>query len=336
MVNAHVLNMVNNENSPIKYKLISFPCGQHNTEIDVNTLSFPTSDPIEIRCRINNFIDLEILICLVNCLRRLKYNNLHLFCGHLMGARSDRQFAEGGNSYLVDVIAPLITAQNFESVTVLDVHNSDVTAACIKNLEVESNLRLVKWAVREIYGVCTCGGGYNHAPCEALTQSKNDGEYYCVKDGNFILISPDDGSRKKIQKVADSIGYKGEIITCSKARDTEGNLTKTVVPASQVYSDSLKDHIIIDDLIDGGQTFINIAKELKSRYAEMNDEDMKGKLYLIVTHGIFSKDFEELSKYFDGIYCTNSYKNIDYNNKKTADAYADRFIYESVKQLNIF
>lgn len=129
-------------------------------------------------------------------------------------------------------------------------------------------------------------------------------------NNRFILIAPDGGSLKKIYKLAEQIGYKGDIITCSKDRDKDGKLTKTIVPISPHYSDSLKDHIIIDDICDGGATFINIAKSLKERYANMNDEDMKGKIYLIVTHGIFSKGFKELARYFDGIYCTNSYSNI--------------------------
>lgn len=61
-----------------------------------------------------------------------------------------------------------------------------------------------------------------------------------------------------------------------------------------------KDYIIIDDICDGGATFINIAKEIKKAYSCNH-------IYLIVTHGIFSKGFYELCDYFDGIYCTNSY-----------------------------
>ena len=52
---------------------------------------------------------------------------------------------------------------------------------------------------------------------------------------------------------------------------------------------------------------------------------MKGKIYLIITHGIFSKGFEELSKYFDGIYCTNSYSEIDSEGRNI-----------NLKQLNVF
>jgi ribose-phosphate pyrophosphokinase len=74
--------------------------------------------------------------------------------------------------------------------------------------------------------------------------------------------------------------------------------------------------------MDGGQTFINIAKHLNN-----GDFLTKPKIYLIVTHGIFSKDFGELSQYFDGIYCTNSYKDI--NDYITDPPFL-------VKQLNVF
>lgn len=45
---------------------------------------------------------------------------------------------------------------------------------------------------------------------------------------------------------------------------------------------------------------------------------------LIVTHGIFSKGFGELQQYFDAIYTTNSYKQL---NPDTQDF---------IKQLNVF
>lgn len=123
-------------------------------------------------------------------------------------------------------------------------------------------------------------------------------------NNRFILIAPDGGSLKKIYKLAEQIGYKGDIITCSKERDKDGKLTKTAVPLLDRES---HDFIIVDDICDGGATFINIAKNIKEQYKGLEDISPI-KIYLIVTHGIFSKGFEELSKYFDGIYCTNSYK----------------------------
>lgn len=59
------------------------------------------------------------------------------------------------------------------------------------------------------------------------------------------------------------------------------------------------------------------------------------KIYLIVTHGIFSKGFDELAKYFDGIYCTNSVKDItDGTIVNTFSRH--RQINSLVKQLNVF
>lgn len=138
---------------------------------------------------------------------------------------------------------------------------------------------------------------------------------------NIILVSPDAGASKKIYKLAEQIGYKGDIITCSKDRDENGKLTKTVVPLGIQHFSLSKNFIIIDDICDGGRTFINIAKEIK----EFNN---KTKIYLIVTHGIFSKGFEELSQYFDGIYCTNSYSNLQLESAHD--------FYKFINQLNVF
>lgn len=309
------LNLVYPEQSDIKYKIQNFPDGQQDIVIDTPFISgiklltvnsivndYPIWKlPITIKSRFNSFKDLELIICATKALRRLGVKEIHLYIPYLLGARSDRQFVAGGNSYLVDVIAPIINNLEFESVTVMDVH-SDVTAACIKNLKVINSIDLVGWSLDEIYKM----------PIEGIRNYMN----------NFILISPDAGSLKKIYKIAEQISYKGDIITCSKHRDTDGNLNKILVPLD--YNHAGKDFVIIDDICDGGRTFINIAKAIKNNLNTFNI----GKIYLIVTHGIFSAGFDELAKYFDGIYCTNSYRNI-----LTGEDYQFK---EGVKQLKVF
>lgn len=206
-----------------------------------------------------------------------------------MGARSDRKFEEGGNNYLRDVICPIINSLNFKTVTCIDPH-SDVLEACIKGFVKESNLELTWFGIKD-----------------AILK---DG-LLNLENPDFILISPDAGASKKIYKLAEQIGYKGDIITCSKDRDTDGKLSKTVVPMT--YKQAEKDIIIIDDICDGGATFINIAKEIKEKVNKAIKEDRAdrlGKIYLVVTHGIFSKGLKELSEYFDGIYTTNSYQDL--------------------------
>lgn len=314
-----VLNLVYPEKSDIKYKISKFPDGQQNVIIPTKALydnglfmydltteesSFNphwNKKSVQIKSKLNNFLDLELIICTVASLRELGVEEIHLYTPYIMGARSDRKFEEGGNNYLKDIICPIINSLNFKTITCIDPH-SDVLEACIKGFRKKSNIEVVSHALKS---------WYTHDWNKQIT-----------------LVSPDAGASKKIYKLAEQIGYKGDIITCSKDRDADGKLTKTVVPISPCYSDSLKDHIIIDDICDGGATFINIAKTLKERYASMNNENMKGKIYLIVTHGIFSKGFGALSEYFDGIYCTNSYSNLDNFNPSPKGKF--------VKQLNVF
>lgn len=281
------LNLMYPEESDVKFKILKFPDGQQDIIIPIEGIigaywlnELLDKRNITIKSRFNSFKDLELIICATKALRRLGVKQIHLYIPYLLGARSDRQFVEGGNSYLVDVIAPVINSLEFESVTVVDVH-SDVAAACIKNLISIDNKNLIASSLDHIYPNNT-KRMYLHFNC--------------------ILISPDAGALKKVYKVADSIGYKGDVVVCSKSRDENGNLSKTVVPISNRANIENKDIIIIDDICDGGATFINITKTIK----EENTTIKLGKIYLIITHGIFSKGLKELSRYFDGIYTTDS------------------------------
>ncbi len=296
------LNLVYQNNSDISYKIFQFPDGQQ--QVTIIGYKTTTSEgwgkdfkdfPVTIKSRLNNFKDLELIACSVASLKELGVKKIHLYVPYILGSRSDRKFEDGGNNYLKDVICPIINSLNFESVSCIDPH-SDVLEACINNFRKEDNYQLMRFAlVPPIYEPNT--------------------------EDNFVLISPDAGANKKIYKLAEQIGYIGDIITCTKDRDKDGKLTRTTVPTYQQHNN--KDCIIIDDICDGGATFINIAKEVKKGA-------YKGKLYLIITHGIFSKGYSELLKYFDGIYCTNSYSDfrafedsdIQYKNK--------------IKHLNIF
>ena len=81
-----------------------------------------------------------------------------------------------------------------------------------------------------------------------------------------------------------------------------------------------KNFVICDDICDGGRTFIEIAKAIQEVRPRSIFND---KIYLCVTHGIFSAGFEELEKYFTAIFTTNSVKE-------------DSFYAQSVKIFNVF
>lgn len=289
-----ILNLAYPEKSEIKFTKNSYPDGQNNLVINLPIIEFYgelQNLSVQIKSRLNNWLDLELIVCTVASLRNLGVKDIHLYVPYILGARSDRKFEIGGNRYIKDVIAPVLNSLNFESVTCIDPH-SYVLENCINNFESETNVKLVRWALSDLKG-------------SFKTPSP------LPNTDNVILVSPDAGASHKIYKLAEQIDYKGDIITCSKDRDSDGKIVGVEVPEFDIT----KDVIIIDDILDYGNTFNNIS-------GRMNDADHKGKKYLIVTHVIQDAGLENSLKWFNGIYATNSYKSRESN--------------ERIKILNVF
>lgn len=113
-----------------------------------------------------------------------------------------------------------------------------------------------------------------------------------------ILVCPDKGARERVREAAFYIGTDA-IVNCDKVRDPlTGRLSSFKVDSEDLGG---QDCMIVDDICDGGGTFLGIAKSLKEKGA--------GKLYLCVSHGIFSQGTEELLKYFEKIFTTDSIRN---------------------------
>ncbi len=252
----------------IKFDVVNFPDGQQDIIIKNPSMW----SEVTIKSRFNSFRDLELIICANKALIKCGVEKINLYIPYLLGSRSDRKFNEGGTSYLVDVIAPILNAQNFKSVICVDAH-SDVAAACINNLRVVDNSELVKWAMSDIYDM--------------------NSEY---GNRNSVLVSPDAGALKKIYNIAKEIEHDN-IIVASKHREVStGKILSTEIEITEKHSS--KDFIIIDDICDGGRTFIELAKAIRQK--------SKSDIYLIITHGIFSAGLKELSQHFKMIFTTNS------------------------------
>jgi ribose-phosphate pyrophosphokinase len=322
---AETLNLVNsNDSLSFKYEISRFPDGQQSLRLiedGYNTFeSLRGSDSahgIIIKSRLNTFSDLEIIICATQALKEVGVKNIELYIPYCIGARSDRKFMEGGINYVKTVIAPIINSQGYNKVTILDPH-SDVLEACINNFEKVDNVDLVSFALQDYF----LSKGF-----ETWSASNFDG---------MRFISPDAGALKKVFHVADAVKYRNEVIIASKHRNLEtGKIDYTNVPMS--VHDVDKDVFIIDDICDGGRTFIEIAKvvdEVRKLSSSVKPEHY-GKNYLIVTHGIFSFGFDFLVQHFDGIYCTNSVK--DVRDGTIVDTFSrHKTIHSLVKQQNVF
>jgi len=320
---AETLNLVNpNDILSFKYEISRFPDGQQSLRLiegGYNTFHSLENNPngITIKSRLNDFRDLEIIICATQALKEVGVKRIRLFIPYCVGARSDRKFMEGGFNYVKHVIAPIINSQGFERVIITDPH-SDVLEACINNFVKIDNTKLVHWSLSNYF------------------LSKGFEIWDSMNFDGVRFISPDAGALKKVFHVAENIGYKGEVIIASKHRNLEtGKIDYTNVPMS--VHDADKDVFIIDDICDGARTFIEVAKavnEVRKLSSSVKPEQY-GKNYLIVTHGIFSAGFDLLAEYFDGIYCTNSVKDItDGTIVNTFSRH--KTINSLVKQLNIF
>lgn len=252
-----------NENE-IAFESFTFHGGEPHIKMKAD---FDIFLPVMITHRINSFNDLGLLCIAVDALRRMGVKTISAFIPYFPAARQDRVMVMG-EALSVKVYADIINYLNLEKVYIFDPH-SEVTPALLNNVSVISNHDFIKQVIVQI-------------------------------GTNLKLISPDGGALKKIYKVAEYLGGI-EVVEASKSRDVKtGKLT-----GFKVYHDDLEgsDCLIVDDICDGGGTFIGLAEELKKKNA--------GKLYLTVSHGIFSKGFDELGKYFDRIFTTDSFKDID-------------------------
>jgi len=250
----------------IKFDKFTFSGGEPH--IRINT-ELSNTDNITITTRVRNFNDLGFLLVATDALKRIGVESINLFLPYFPGARQDR-IMQTGEALTVKIYAQIINAQLYKQVTILDPH-SDVTSALINNVIVKSTDSFVKEAISDI--------------------------------DNYLLVAPDAGAVKRVFNAA-KVLKNSNVIDCTKMRETlTGNITGLRVNSGDLSNQTC---VIIDDICDGGRTFIELAKELKKKRA--------GKLILIVTHGIFSKGYDELKKYYHKIICTNSFSDINDKN----------------------
>lgn len=168
-------------------------------------------------------------------------------------ARQDRK-TSSEEPFSFKTFARIINACGFDSVVLHDPH-SDVTPALIENCRVRKRVDIIP----------------------------------DIK-GDFIVVSPDAGAMKANNEIAKK--FKLEHVVATKVRDTNtGEIT-----ATQVHTDinlEGRELIVFDDICDGGRTFIELAKVLKTHKPK--------NIHLQVTVGIYSKGLDVLSPYFDSI-----------------------------------
>ncbi len=254
----------------IAFEAFTFNGGEPHIKIKdnlgISKMNFSSNkepNEILITTRIRSFNDLGFVLVANDALKRMGVDKISLLLPYFPAARQDRVMIKG-EALTVKIYADIINAAQFEQVIILDPH-SEVSPALLDKVTVISNHQFVKQAL--------------------------------ANESDYLLISPDGGALKKVYKLAQYLDGPS-VVECSKMRAVKtGQLS-----GFKVFADDLTGQtcVLVDDICDGGGTFLGLAKALKAKNA--------GKLILVVTHGIFSKGVKELATVFSKIYCTDAFQ----------------------------
>lgn len=253
----------------LDYKGFLFPGGEVGVKLDTRGhLLYRAADvPHQVVARIHNSNDLMELVLLTDALRRFDNQPIELALPYMPYGRQDRACVDGESASLL-AFSRIINMQGYEKVTTFDPH-SDVTAAVINDIITIDQIK--------IFG-----------QFDALTHD--------VIKAPLVLVSPDAGSNKKVAALA-SYFERPDFIRADKKRD----LSTGRIVSTEVYGDVKdKNLLIVDDICDGGRTFIELAMALYAKGAAT--------VNLYVTHGIFSKGTKVLHDAgIKNIFTTNSF-----------------------------
>ena len=121
-----------------------------------------------------------------------------------------------------------------------------------------------------------------------------------------LVVFPDKGAYMRYRALYD------KAVICSKVRDVStGELTGFSIENPEILEEfDDKPLVVLDDLCDGGGTFVGIAKELRKVAPNR-------KLSIYVTHMVNPKGILNLSENYNEVYFTNSYK--DWNKETLPD-----------------
>lgn len=246
-----------------KYRSFQYPAGERQVRIlDTQFESLELSDKIVVTATITDGNPIELLLLIDAIVSLNCIASLDLILPYLPYARADRRFVKG-DCVGLSTFARAIDVLSINKTVTFDVHSREArfTLPTLRNVE---PYPVIKYVLSN----------------------------YLVKP---TIILPDKGSLERYDlKNPVFDGYP--IVHCDKVRDVAtGALSGFAVPEI-----GTKNAVIIDDLCDGGGTFVGIAEVLRRQQPDVIVD-------LYVSHGIFSKGLQQLSMYFGHIYTTDSF-----------------------------
>jgi len=243
-------------------KASQFAGGERNVNID----AIEVGNIAEITAYLLNSDDIMDLLLTVDALRRKKEGiAVNLTIPYFPYARQDR-VCNPGEALSVEVMAGIINGLGCDSVTVFDPHSPKTIESLVNTAAITAADVIVASSLKDL-----------------------------IKQAGLELVAPDKGAVVRTELVRDALGGV-PVHYCTKERDSATHaITKTAI-SDDVQGKSL---IIIDDICDGGRTFIQLGNALK----EAGAKDVT----LYVTHGIFMAGLEILKPAIDKVFCLHTY-----------------------------
>jgi len=247
---------------PLTFKSLGFSGGERHVDLGIWTFQ---PKHVVIRARIDSSDDLMTLFLLSDALQRKRIPKF-LELPYMPYARQDR-VCSPGQAHSLDVVGDFLNIFEYQKVAIWDPHSWLTLAKVHRAIEVPP----------------------------ALIMERDSYLVAMIKNPTSILVAPDKGAVQRVRGVSTYFGQPN-VLECTKTRNpVTGELTDLHIPEMDLEDKNL---IIVDDICDGGYTFINLAKELRKK----NPYSVQ----LYVTHGIFSKGLKPLDEDIDIIYTSDS------------------------------
>jgi ribose-phosphate pyrophosphokinase len=250
---------------PMEFKTSMFPAGERYIQLVVPQEVFS----VRINKRLNGSADIMELLMAVDALKRRGVTDIELFIPYFPYSRQDR-VCDVGEAFSLKVMCKLLHDLEVHRIITYDVH-SNVPEVLLDNL--------VNY--------------HNHREIVDFL------DYLSLANDDITLIAPDLGAVKKVLALRNNYTHRFEkrVVVCRKQREKDGRITMEDIRADLTDRTCL----VVDDICDGGATFLVTAEKLKQAGASQ--------LYLFISHGLLSKGYEELAKHYRMIGTSNSIRN---------------------------
>lgn len=233
-------------------------------EVQITLGEFSRKGELNVRCRITSGEELFILtqVCDILVRHGMQFS---VSIYYLMGMRMDRVM-DFNRPYTLKLIVNILDNLGASNISIFSPH-SDASLDLFRKTDV-TEIRSEQW-VLEL------------------------GRFY----KEYQIVLPDAGA---VERYYSGFGVPADVIIGEKVRDIATGKILSIKVKNPEALDG-RPLMILDDLCDGGGTFMGLAKAIRDIKPDTN-------ISIAIFHMVNPKGIENLSKTFNHVYFTNSYK----------------------------